>query len=132
MDPREELEAALAEHLDRFEEPLSLDLLAALREEGMLRDDEWAEILSMVAHWAPRTSPRQAPGDPIVMDSDERNADWIKIVRARRFAGRMLPSWATLWVWYQCRDVDGVTSYWAAVGGVAASLGIAPFEDSSH
>ena len=130
MGPREELEATLAGQADRFEEPQSLDLLAALREQGMLRDDEWVEILSLVADWTPPASRRQARRDEIVIDSDARNADWIKIVRARRLAGRMLPSWATLWVWYQYRDVDGVTNSWPAVGRIAASLGIEPLEDS--
>lgn len=60
-------------------------------------------------------------------DADIRNADWIRIVGARRRSGHMLPSWAGLWLWWIGHD-RAFEEWWGPIGKLAGSLGIPKFE----
>lgn len=60
-------------------------------------------------------------------DDDPRNADWIRIVGARRRSGHMLPSWAGLWLWWLGHDREFDT-WWGPIGELAGSLGIQKFK----
>ena len=60
-------------------------------------------------------------------DADIRNADWIRIVGARRRSGHMLPSWAGLWLWWIGHD-RACEEWWGPIGTLAGSLGIPKVE----
>jgi hypothetical protein len=60
-------------------------------------------------------------------DADPRNADWIRIVGARRRSGHMLPSWAGLWLWWLGHDRE-FDAWWGPIGELAGSLGIQKFK----
>ncbi len=99
----------------------SIPLLAALRANQLLTDDDWNRIkgflrdaLSFLS--GPDKSTQHLDDGTIVIcpDADPRDADWLRIVRARRLAGYELPGWAALWLWWL--RMDSSQQFWRDVG----------------
>lgn len=107
----------------------SIRLIAEVRSQNLLTDDEWSQIkhllkealvLSGVQKMAPDVD-RQTL-DPF---SDPRNADWLRTYTACRLAGHALPDWAALWLWRLRTDTSPI--FWHKIGRIAERLGYPKF-----
>lgn len=95
----------------------------------MLGDRDWKTLLGnyadalqyLVARTAVAAQKDQAE-TAVQLDSDPRNADWLRIVRACKLAGFRLPSWAAWWL-----KMDKDPRFWPRVGEIARSLGYPPW-----
>ena len=112
----------------------SVRLLAELRSHGLLNDQEWDRIKEFhrdAVVWlrdeAESVVEETDEGILINADADPRGADWIRVVRANRLAGRQLPSWAALWLWWL--KTDSSRTFWRGVGKVGAQLGYRRLEE---
>lgn len=110
-----EIEERLGQRLD----DASVRLVARVRARKLIFDREWAmirkwmrEALELLGEFE-----RKPPASP---DDDPRNANWTKIVRARKLAGRELPGWAAFWLWRLRLDED--PAFWKAIGRDARTL----------
>ena len=141
----------LDRHEHAFDEPEAVQLVAHVRAAGLLTETEWQQILvwldEAMQHRAGATygdttddayedeqensSPDDDEEEVDCIDSpdaDPRNADWIRMVGARRRTGHMLPSWAGLWRWWLGHDRE-FDAWWGPIGELAGSLGIQKFKD---
>jgi hypothetical protein len=152
--PMQELKAVLARHDCTFDEPEAIPLMAHVRAAGLLADGEWQQISVWLDEamrylagtesgetaehayeneqedWSPEDDKDEDEEEVDCIDSpdaDPRNADWIRIVGARRRSGYMLPSWAGLWLWWIGHD-RMFDEWWGPIGELARSLGIRKFE----
>jgi hypothetical protein len=112
----------------------SLRLLAELRCQNILTDDDWIQIKQFLRKAldflsGPQTTLTSAADGSLVLDpnADPRNADWLRISAACRLANRSLPMWAALWLWRLRTDTSPI--FWRKVGQIAERLGYP--EDSS-
>lgn len=126
-----ELQTVLTRHPHDFDEPESVRFIAEVRRNGLLQDDEWQQVLVWCEE-AMRFLADEATdteSDDYAIDADPRNADWIRIVRARRYAGHLISSWAALWLWWigYERDIDG---WWKQIGNLAQQFGYPAFDDT--
>lgn len=110
----------------------SIGLIAELRCDGILGDDEWLRakqyLLDALKFLSgPQgTMSRDLQGRLVVNpDFDPRNADWLRSDAACRLAGHLLPSWAALWLWRLRTDTS--PHFWKRVGRVAERLGYPRF-----
>jgi len=148
--PLQELRVVLDRHEHAFDEPEAVQLVAHVRAAGLLTETEWQQILvwldEAMQHRAGATygdttddayedeQENSSPDDDEEEidcidspDADPRNADWIRIVGARRRSGHMLPSWAGLWLWWLGHDRE-FDAWWGPIGELAGSLGIQKFK----
>jgi hypothetical protein len=152
--PLRELRVVLDRHEHAFDEPKTVQLVAHVRAAGLLTETEWQQILVWLdeamgylagtasggtaddayedeqGDWSPEDDKDEGEEEIDCIDSpdaDPRNADWIRIVSARRRSGHVLPSWAGLWLWWlgHNREFD---AWWGPIGKVANSLGTQPFD----
>lgn len=119
LEDLKEVERRCGRNLD---EPDALPLLAGVRERGALTDDEWRRVLDWLADALTYQPDTVSESGAILLDADPRNADWIRIVRARRLARHEIPGWAALWLWWTGHDRED--GYWDRIGEAAAQLGI--------
>jgi hypothetical protein len=98
--------------------------MSAARDHGLLTDSDWADVQEWLEHALRSIADAQTPQNGAVcLDADVRNADWMKIVRARRITGHNIPSWAALWLWWlSFRHVD--SDYWRGVKKVCRERGV--------
>jgi len=153
----QELKAVLARYDCTFDEPEAIPLMAHVRAAGLLTDGEWQDILVWLdeaVRYLEETESGETEDDAYEdkqgyrpsnddedednddedddpdaesLDADIRNADWVRIVGARRRSGHMLPSWAGLWLWWIGHD-RGFEEWWGPIGKLAGSLGIPTVE----
>ncbi len=146
----------LDRHEHAFDEPEAVQLVAHVRAAGLLTETEWQQISVWLDEamrylagtesgetaddayeheqedWSPDDDNDNSGDDDDETDAespddDPRNADWIRIVGARRRSGYMLPSWAGLWLWWIGHD-RVFDEWWGPIGKLARSLGIRKFE----
>jgi hypothetical protein len=123
-DPMHELQAVLARYDHPIDEPEAIGFIAKVREKGMIDDAEWKDVLRWLDD-AMTYLEEGAPEDGVGrldLDADPRDADWTRIVRARRLAGFRLPGWAALWLWWIGHDREERT-WWKRIGAIAATMG---------
>lgn len=149
--PLQELKVVLDRYEHEFDEPDSIRLIAHVRAHGLLTDSEWQQILIWLddamqmlgegesaattddsdagedSYNSPDEEADDDESEAISIDDDPRSADWIRIVRARRRSGHMLPSWAGLWMWWIGYDREFDT-WWESIGELAGVLGIQKLE----
>ncbi|GEM_PF-668624 len=105
-------------------------ILVRLRGEGVLDDADWKQVRKWfreAVRWlAKGEGSIRREGDKLVLDpdADPRNADWLRIVRAQKLAGRELPLWGALWLWWLGCERD--EAFWGRVGEAAEALGFPP------
>ncbi|MFA7097266.1 MAG: hypothetical protein WC383_12415 [Gammaproteobacteria bacterium] len=130
-NPMRELQSVLANYDHKFDEPDTVRFIAEVREKGIIGDDEWQKVLRWLDD-AMACLKKEMPQDKhcaLMIDADPRNADWIQIVRARRFAGYLIPHWASLWLWWIGHDREEGT-YWKPVGTVAKAMRFPRFQEA--
>jgi hypothetical protein len=108
----------------------SIRLVAEVRSQKLLTDDEWSrikyflqealEFLSDVQKMTPHVD-----GQTLDPFSDPRNADWLRTYTACRLAGHVLPDWAALWLWRLRTDTS--PTFWFKIGQIAGRLGYPKF-----
>lgn len=140
--PMQELKAVMARYAHTLDEPEAIPLVAHVRAAGLLTDAEWQDILvwldEAMLYLADAESDDAGDDEPGAwspdddsdvesIDADIRNADWIRIVGARRLSEHMLPSWAGLWLWWIGHDRE-IEEWWGPIGELAGSLRIPRFE----
>jgi hypothetical protein len=110
----------------------SLRLVAEVRSQNLLTDDEWIKIKRFLTEAleflsAPQKTVKYAADGGMVLDpdADPRNADWLRITAACRLANRSLPMWAALWLWWLRTDTS--PTFWRKVGRIAERLGYPKF-----
>lgn len=128
--PMQDLQAVLANFDHEFDEPESIHFIAKVRENGILVDHEWQEVLKWLdyAMTCLREKKNEDKDVPLRIDDDPRNADWIRIVRAQRIAGYRMPHWAALWLWWIGYDREEGT-FWIQVGAVAKFMEFQPINE---
>ena len=102
----------------------SIALLAHLRENGVITDEEWHHVKSMLLEALKCLGVKPKKSDVIFIDADPRSTNWIKIVRVRKASGRRLDDWAALWLNRLYHDRD--RAFLVRVGKLAAELNVAP------
>ena len=115
----------------------SIPLLAQLRAKNLLTKSNWKAIRSYLrralASLAEQNQTSKINTDGTIFfeaDSDPRDADWLRIVRAMDLAGYALPGWAALWLWWL--RTDRSRKFWLEVGSVAHEMGYKPLKPSGH
>jgi hypothetical protein len=116
----------------------SIRFVGQVRSDNLLRDDEWNQIKEFLGEalrflsGPKKTAWREADGTLVIdPDADPRNANWLRIDRANRLAGYVLPMWAALWLWRL--RTDSSNEFWSGIGKIAGKLGCEPFiEESDH
>jgi len=115
----------------------SIPLLAQLRAKNLLTKSNWKAIRAYLRDaLASLSEQNQSSGrnaDGVIFfeaDSDPRDADWLRIVRARDLAGYALPGWAALWLWWL--RTDRSRQFWLEVGSIAHEMGYKPIKPSGH
>jgi hypothetical protein len=110
----------------------SIRLIAELRGQNLLSNDEWLQIKQFLKEalaflsGPDRASTRMRDGQlAIDPDADPRNADWLRIDAACRLSHRALPMWAALWLWRLRTDTS--LAFWRRVGRIAGRLGYSEF-----
>jgi hypothetical protein len=105
----------------------SIPVLAAIRANGLLTDDDWNRIkgylgdaLKLLSGSDESAQEVEDETSIISLDADPRSADWPKVASARRLAGQELPSWAALWLWWL--RMDSSQQFWQDVGSIARQL----------
>ena len=105
----------------------SIPVLAALRANELLTDDDWIRIKGFLRDaltflTGPDKPAQELDDGTIVVcpDADPRSADWPKIATATKLAGHELPSWAALWLWWL--RTDSSHQFWRDVGSIAHEL----------
>lgn len=125
MSSLEDLRRVVARYQYAFDEPATIEFVAAVHEAGLLTADEWERIKGFLQEAMQSLRPEPARKKETLvfnLDADPRNADWIKIVHASRLAGHKMPHWAALWFWWLgSHREEG--PFWPAVGRVASRLG---------
>jgi len=129
--PMDELLAVLGRYDHKFDEPNTICLMAKAREEGLIDDGEWKDVLRWLDE-AMVELKEPAPMDKIgrvMIDYGTRNADWIRIVHAQRLAGYLMPHWASLWLWWIGSDREEGT-WWKQIGAIAKAMRLPRFEEA--
>ena len=128
-----ELQAILTNYDHEIDEPDTVRFIAKVRENGIIGDDEWQEVLRWLDDamtYLKKGMHQDKRGALMIdVDADPRNADWIRIVRAQRLAGYRMPHWASLWLWWIGHDREAGT-YWKQVGTVAKALKFPRFKEA--
>jgi len=101
----------------------SLPLIAHLRENGVIGNEDWNEIKIMLGDALRFLGAKSSKAAVLSLDADARNANWIKVVRIRRASGRELDAWAAIWLNRLYRDRN--PAFWSRVGKLAAELNVA-------
>jgi len=85
----------------------SIRLLAKVRRRHLVSDQEWERIKGFLRDALAflSTPDRLQVEDEdgriaVCPDLDPRNANWLQLHAANRLAGRVLPMWAALWLWW--------------------------------
>lgn len=106
----------------------SISLIAELRCDGVLGDEDWLRVKQYLVDalkflsGPQMTCSRDLQGRLVVdPDFDPRNADWLRSDAACRLAGHLLPSWAALWLWRLRTDTSPL--FWKRIGRAAERLG---------
>ena len=113
----------------------SIGFLAEVRSANLLSDDEWNQIKQFLQEALQfireQKTVRQTDGAVVMdLDADPRNANWLRIDRANRLAGYVLPMWAALWLWWLRTDTSA--AFWRDVGTTASKLGCEPFPSKNE
>ena len=122
MTPMGEL-IAIQRKRKRYLDDDSIPLLAHLRENDVIDNEAWSAIKAMMGDALNFLPVKPRKSDILNLDSDPRNADWIKIVRVRRACRRQLPGWAGFWLNRLYHDRN--KAFWTRVGRLAAELNLA-------
>jgi hypothetical protein len=124
--PLQELQAVLDRYDHELDEPDAIPFLARVREQGILEDREWIDLLrwldDAMTFLKKEMSKGEKSGRVFSPDADPRNADWLRLVRAQRLTGYRMPHWASLWLWRIGHD-RARSAYWKTIGRVAKDMG---------
>ena len=121
MTPMAEL-IAIQRKRKKYLDDASIPLLAHLRENGVIDDEAWSAIKAMMGDALNFLPVKPQKSEILDLDSDPRNADWIKIVRVRRASRRQLPGWAGFWLNRLYHDHK--QAFWTRIGRLAAELNV--------
>jgi len=153
--PTRELLEIVSRYTCEFDEPASIWLMAHARAAGLISDDDWQQVREWLDD-AMRSLTEATAGEALESpeeveqpegeftatdadsddsdcdldspDDDARNADWPKVMQARRHSRHSLPSWAALWLWWISRAEEDA-AWWGRIGELAESLGVPPLSD---
>lgn len=125
LSPLEQLNQVLSHYDHPLDEPETIPFIAKLRADGVLDDGDWAKILNWLDDAMRFLKLEPGPGQSgiVNLDADPRNADWIRAVRAQRFAAHRMPGWASLWLWWLGYNREG-GPFWPQVARVAEATGL--------